>query len=79
MWAKVVTEEFRLPGEKIAFSEEYLAGDNTYDDGESIRTALALCTCVLIITIGCLLNACRYLPEEEKNKVEIARSYGEPI
>jgi len=26
-----------------------------------------------------LLNACRYLPEEEKNKVEIARSYGEPI
>ncbi len=49
------------------------------DDGESIRTALALCTCVLVITIGCLLNACRYLPEEEKNKVEIARSYGEPI
>ena len=49
------------------------------DDGESIRTALALCTCVLVITIGCLLNACRYLPEEEKNKIEIARSYGEPI
>ena len=39
MWAKVVTEEFRLPGEKIAFSEEYLAGDNTYDDGESIRSS----------------------------------------
>jgi len=49
------------------------------NDGESIQTALALCTCVLVITIGCLLTACRYLPEEEKNKVEIARSYGEPI
>ena len=48
------------------------------DDGESIKTALALCTCVLVITIGCLLTACRYLPEEEKNKIEIARSYGEP-
>ena len=49
------------------------------NEGESIKTALALCTSVLVITIGCLLTACRYLPEEEKKKVEIARSYGEPI
>ena len=34
-----MAEEFRLPGEKIAFSEEYLPGNNTYDDGESIRSS----------------------------------------
>jgi len=49
------------------------------NDGDSIRTALALCTCVLVITLGCLMTACKFLPEEEKNKIEIARSYGEPI
>ena len=49
------------------------------NDGDSIRTALALCTCVLVITLGCLMAACKFLPEEEENKVEIARSYGEPI
>ena len=53
--------------------------DQGVNEGESIKTALALCTFALAITIGCLLTACRYLPEEEKNKVEIARSYGEPI
>ena len=53
--------------------------DQGVSEGEAIKTALAWCTCVLVITIGCLLTACRYLPEEEKNKVEIARSYGEPI
>ena len=40
MWAKVVTEEFRLPGEKIAFSEEYISGENTFDDGESVRSSV---------------------------------------
>lgn len=49
------------------------------NEGESIKTALAWCSAVLLITIVCLLTACRYLPEEEKNKVEIARSYGEDI
>ena len=48
-------------------------------EGESIKTALAWCSTVLLITIVFLLTACRYLPEEEKNKVEIARSYGEDI
>lgn len=49
------------------------------NEGESIKTALAWCSTVLLITIVFLLTACRYLPEEEKNKVEIARSYGEDI
>ena len=35
-----MSEEFKFPGEKIAFLEEYLAGENTFDDGESIRSAV---------------------------------------
>ena len=33
-------QEFKLPGEKIAFLEEYLSGENTFDDGESIRSTM---------------------------------------
>ena len=35
-----MSQEFKLPGEKIAFLEEYLSGDNTFDDGESVRSTV---------------------------------------
>ena len=35
-----MSQEFKLPGEKIAFLEEYLPGENTFDDGESIRSTM---------------------------------------
>ena len=35
-----MSQEFKLPGEKIAFLEEYLSGDNTFDDGESVRSTM---------------------------------------
>jgi len=35
-----MSQEFKLPGEKIAFLEEYLSGENTFDDGESIRSTM---------------------------------------
>ena len=35
-----MSQEFKLPGEKIAFLEEYLAGENTFDDGKSIRSTM---------------------------------------
>ena len=35
-----MSQEFKLPGEKIAFLEEYLAGENTFDDGESVRSTM---------------------------------------
>ena len=31
--------ENRLPGEKVATIEEYLPGDNTFEDGDAIRSA----------------------------------------
>ena len=34
-----MTEELKLPGDKIAMIEEYLPGDNTFEDGHSIRSA----------------------------------------
>ena len=33
-----MTEELKLPGDKIAMIEEYLPGDNTFEDGHSIRS-----------------------------------------
>jgi len=33
-----MSQEFKLPGEKIAFLEEYLSGDNTFDDGSLVRS-----------------------------------------
>jgi exosome complex component CSL4 len=33
-----LTEKQSLPGDKIAMIEEYEAGDNTFDDGQSIRS-----------------------------------------
>ena len=35
-----MSQEFKLPGEKIAFLEEYLSGENTFDDGESVRSTM---------------------------------------
>ena len=35
-----MSQEFKLPGEKIAFLEEYLSGENTFDDGESVRSTV---------------------------------------
>ena len=35
-----MSQEFKLPGEKIAFLEEYLVGENTFDDGKSIRSTM---------------------------------------
>ena len=35
-----MSQEFKLPGEKIAFLEEYLSGENTFDDGESVRSCV---------------------------------------
>ena len=32
-----MSEEIKLPGEKIAMIEEYLPGNNTFEDGDSIR------------------------------------------
>ena len=34
-----MTEELKLPGDKIAMIEEFLPGDNTFEDGHSIRSA----------------------------------------
>ena len=31
--------ENRLPGEKVATIEDYLPGDNTFEDGDAIRSA----------------------------------------
>ena len=30
-------EKLRIPGEKVASIEEYLPGDNTFEDDDSIR------------------------------------------
>ena len=35
-----MSQESKLPGEKIAFSEEYLSGENTFDDGELVRSSV---------------------------------------
>ena len=35
-----MSQEFKLPGEKIAFLEEYLSGENTFDDGESVTSTM---------------------------------------
>ena len=35
-----MSKELKLPGEKIAFLEEYISGENTFDDGESIRSTV---------------------------------------
>ena len=35
-----MSQEFRLPGEKIAYLEEYISGENTFDDGESVRSSV---------------------------------------
>ena len=35
-----MSQESKLPGEKIAFLEEYLSGENTFDDGESVRSTM---------------------------------------
>ena len=35
-----MSQESKLPGEKIAFLEEYLPGKNTFDDGESVRSTM---------------------------------------
>ena len=34
-----MNEKLRIPGEKIASIEEYLPGDNTFEDNDSIRAA----------------------------------------
>ena len=34
-----MVEELTLPGEKVAMIEEYLPGENTFEDGESIRSS----------------------------------------
>ena len=35
-----MSNELRLPGEKIANLEEYFSGKNTFDDGESVRSSV---------------------------------------
>ncbi len=35
-----MSQESKLPGEKIAFVEEYLSGENTFDDGEAVRSTM---------------------------------------
>ena len=35
-----MSKELKLPGEKIAFLEEYVSGENTFDDGESVRSTV---------------------------------------
>jgi len=35
-----MSKESKLPGEKIAFLEEYISGENTFDDGELIRSTV---------------------------------------
>ena len=34
-----MVEELTLPGEKVAMIEEYLPGENTFEDGETIRSS----------------------------------------
>ena len=35
-----MTNELNFPGDKIGYIEEYVSGENTYDDGESIRSTV---------------------------------------
>ena len=35
-----MSDELKLPGEKIAILEEYVSGDNTFDDGECVRSSV---------------------------------------
>ena len=33
-----LTDELKFPGDQIGYIEEYVSGDNTYDDGNVIRS-----------------------------------------
>ena len=35
-----LTDELKFPGDQIGYIEEYVSGDNTYDDGNVIRSTV---------------------------------------
>lgn len=46
---------------------------------EALKSAMAYSMLIFVITIVCLVIAMRYLPEEERTRLERAKALGEPV
>ena len=58
-------------------SDVFAAGGMS--SGDALRTAIAWGLSIFLITLVCLVLAMRYLPEDQRSRLERARNLGEPI